>query len=735
MATMKESKRFCRSYTVFRCLSLFVVLAGLLFQGGPSLGQEFKASHLSEIDEINRVIQERGARWVAGETSFSILSDEEKQKRLGLIKPRLAEMALMAGEETLLSRQGAVTLSPSLDWRNNGGNYVTPIRDQGGCGSCWAFGTTAALEAYTLIRTNSPGTDLNLSEQVMVSCGNSGSCGGGYISYASSFIRDTGLPVETCYPYTATNGTCSSACPNWQSSTNKITKWSYVANPYQLPATVDRLKNGLATYGPLVTTIDVYTDFDHYRSGVYSLTPGQSYRGGHAILLVGYNDPGQYFICKNSWGTWWGESGYFNIAYSEVDRCLSENNTTKCTNFGDWTIAYGDPVPSNQETVSGPTTLSGTTSGTPGTSYSYSTSGAVSSTGHPVQYFFEWGDGSNSDWLPVGTSSASKSWSSAGTYPVKSQARCSTDTALTSAWSGSVGVTIACATPGAPSSPSPSNGATGVSTSPTLSWAASSNASSYDIYFGTSSNPPLVGNTTSTSYGRSGLSYSTPYYWKIVAKNSCGSTEGSVWSFATAGYISMNILQPNGGETIPVGSSYTIAWGAPTQASKFKLHYSINNGATWKLIAGDVIGTSYSWKVPLLKNTQIRCRVRVIGYDSKGVKVGEDRSDSTFTIQGVRVTSPREGLALTSGTTGTITWETIGTVGAVQDTQIYCSKNGGTSWRLITTVPGNLGSYGWSVPAASTATCKVKVVLRDSKRNTLTTGISDGYFTIQTPPM
>jgi hypothetical protein len=290
-----------------------------------------------------------------------------------------------------------------------------------------------------------------------------------------------------------------------------------------------------------------------------------------------------------------------------------------------------------------------------------------------------------------------------------------------------------CPTPGTPSNSSPSNGGTGASTSPTLSWTAGSNATSYDVYFGTSSNPPLVGNTTGTSYARSGLSYSTLYYWKVMAKNSCGSTSGSIWSFTTTGATSMTVLQPNGGEILPAGSSSTISWGASSQASKFKLQYSVDNGTTWKLIASDVTGASYVWQVPVLKNTQLRCRVKVIGYDSKGVKAGEDRSDSTFTIQGVRVTSPTAGLSLTSGVTGTITWETIGTLGAVQDTLIYYSKNGGTSWSLIATVPENLGSYSWSVPATSTAksTCKVKVVLRDSKKIILTTDVSAGFFAIQ----
>jgi len=97
-----------------------------------------------------------------------------------------------------------------------------------------------------------------------------------------------------------------------------------------------------------------------------------------------------------------------------------------------------------------------------------------------------------------------------------------------------------CLTPAMPLSPSPQDGATGVSNSPTLSW-TSANADSYDVYFGTSSNPPYVVNTTSASYPRSGLSNTTTYYWKIVAKNNCGgSTTGSVWSFTTSKTTPLN---------------------------------------------------------------------------------------------------------------------------------------------------------------------------------------------------
>src|SRR5208337_2413014 len=108
-----------------------------------------------------------------------------------------------------------VSVPSQLDWRNHGGNYVTPIRDQGNCGSCWAFAVTAALESKTLITLQTPNTDVDLSEQIVLSCSGAGSCNGGYMEEASTFLVDTGTNLETYYPYTATDGSCSNASPGW----------------------------------------------------------------------------------------------------------------------------------------------------------------------------------------------------------------------------------------------------------------------------------------------------------------------------------------------------------------------------------------------------------------------------------------------------------------------------------------------------------------------------------------
>ena len=270
-----------------------------------------------ELSYIKQAIKAKGAKWEADETSVSKLSPEERKNKLGLDKAKLPEGSLLPESEPV------VGAPYSLDWRSNSGNWVTPVRDQAQCGSCWAFSTAGALESAIIRQNNTPGYDLNVAEQILVSCGGAGSCSGGSPGSASNYIRDTGLPNESVYPYTATNGTC----PNWQASAYRIASWSYVVTS---SPTVDALRNALVTYGPLSTTMDVYYDFFSYRSGIYSYATG-TYQGGHAILLIGYDDVNQCFICKNSWGAGWGEGGYFRIAYSEL---------TSATQFGDYTIAY-----------------------------------------------------------------------------------------------------------------------------------------------------------------------------------------------------------------------------------------------------------------------------------------------------------------------------------------------------------------------------------------------------------
>jgi hypothetical protein len=298
----------------------------------------------ADIAEINRAIQERGLNWVAGDTPLSRLTFEEMRRMTGALEE--PDNGMAADPSFYIP----VPLAASLDWTNNGGNFVTPVRNQGGCGSCWSFATTAALEAKALITFNTPNRNLDLSEQILLSCTDSlkpsgdpgtNTCGGGYASSAADVLKNYGTALETCYPYIGANGSCGSACSNWQDDTYKIDGWSYVVNG--VSASASAIKTALQS-GPVVAWMRVYQDLYSYVSGVYART-STSYVGNHFILIVGYDDAKGGFKIKNSWGTSWGQSGFGWVSYDELNPGGSPNSHTQ---FGRWVYAFGSTVHNGQ---------------------------------------------------------------------------------------------------------------------------------------------------------------------------------------------------------------------------------------------------------------------------------------------------------------------------------------------------------------------------------------------------
>jgi RHS repeat-associated protein len=278
-----------------------------------------------DLEKITKAITQKHSRWSAKENPISRLSPEKRRKRLGSKYP------MFSFSEKILSDASA-PLPAKLDWRDyNGNNFVTPVKDQGECGACWAFAVTAALESKVLISENNSDFCIDLSEQVLNSCSGAGNCEEGYINKASDFISSYGLPPESCYPYTESDGSCSDACSDWGQMTYKVPGWTLV------DPTVDAIKGALYNRGPLVVLMAVQSDFLFYSSGIYSHSSGE-FEGYHAALVVGYDDTEQYFIVKSSWGTEWGEDGYFRIAYSEI---------SSDTVFGCWAISYNSVISSD----------------------------------------------------------------------------------------------------------------------------------------------------------------------------------------------------------------------------------------------------------------------------------------------------------------------------------------------------------------------------------------------------
>ncbi|XP_078343799.1 cathepsin L-like peptidase [Oculina patagonica] len=208
-----------------------------------------------------------------------------------------------------------VKIPDSVDWRTEG--YVTPVKNQGHCGSCWAFSTTGSLEGQHFRKT---GKLISLSEQNLVDCsssfGNNG-CHGGLMDNAFKYIKSNdGVDTEDSYPYRAQVGTCHfnvSAVGATDTGFMDITSGDESA-----------LQAASASVGPISVAIDAsHSSFQFYHKGVYDEPACSSTQLDHGVLVVGYgNEEGQdYWLIKNSWGPTWGEEGYIKIARNKDNKC------------------------------------------------------------------------------------------------------------------------------------------------------------------------------------------------------------------------------------------------------------------------------------------------------------------------------------------------------------------------------------------------------------------------------
>ncbi len=283
-------------------VTLLVILLSVAAPVAGKVDREITPEEAARLEEWRAEVEKNGYDWEVGPTSVSHLSHDEFQQRLGDEVPA----HIQAIYDTLKPDPAIERMQfrSSFDWRDYGG--VTPAKDQGACGSCWAFAAVGAVEAGVLIHED---VFLDLSEQQLIDCNDSGSdCDGGQCVVGYSVMVDPGAVEEECMPYLADEGTCRERV---------CEKVAIVDGDAFIPNTVASIKNAVETYGPVSTSLYADDDLSGYTAGCYE-NPSTAFTN-HAVIIIGWDDAmcgGQgAWLIKNSWGPGWGFNGFGYLKY------------------------------------------------------------------------------------------------------------------------------------------------------------------------------------------------------------------------------------------------------------------------------------------------------------------------------------------------------------------------------------------------------------------------------------
>ncbi|KAL3741713.1 hypothetical protein ACJRO7_017220 [Eucalyptus globulus] len=257
------------------------------------------------VKRINAFNNGKDVGYKMAVNKFADLTNEEFRASYTGYKRRPTRV-LSSGEKKPFKYANFTAIPAALDWRTR--KAVTPVKDQGGCGSCWAFSAVAAMEGITMIKK---GKLVPLSVQELVDCDDDDDgCMGGLIDSAFEFIvSNGGLTTEANYPYQRIEGTCDTA---------KTANQAASITGYQdVPANNEKALLQAVANQPVSVAIEGGGDnFQFYSSGVFTGSCGTDIN--HAVTAVGYGKTSgsggtKYWLMKNSWGTGWGESGYMRI--------------------------------------------------------------------------------------------------------------------------------------------------------------------------------------------------------------------------------------------------------------------------------------------------------------------------------------------------------------------------------------------------------------------------------------
>ncbi|MFV9506682.1 MAG: C1 family peptidase [Oscillochloridaceae bacterium umkhey_bin13] len=469
-------------------------------------------------------------------------------------------------------------LPSSFSWCANGG--CTPIKDQGNCGSCWAFTTVGVTEAAIKLKT---GQERDLSEQFLISCNterNKYSCDGGWYAFDYYVNKPgfgeslVGAVYERDFPYQAQNGVCN---PPYQHH-EQLLSWHYVepSRPFVVNATAN-IKAQLYTYGPIATSVCVGPAFANYRSGIF--TSDESAACGtakvnHGVIIVGWDDSTNSWLMRNSWGTWWGEQGYMRIAYG-----------TSNIGYGSAYVVY----PTTVVAPSAPTELRITASTSSTLSLAWNDT-STNETGFLLERSI---DGMLS-WQQIASLAANQ------TSFEDTQLRCGRtyhyrvrafNAAGSSAYSNTSGATTAsCPVPTAPLVPTNFHVSATGQFSLTLAWHDNANnEDGYRIYRWNGLSWPLHATlpANSTSYTDQSLLCGEGYSYLVAAFNSVGETVIKDWLDGFTQPCSQPAPSAPTDLRVITATSSTISltWhNTSSSATGFRLDRSLD-GSTWSTIA------------------------------------------------------------------------------------------------------------------------------------------------------
>jgi hypothetical protein len=297
-----KQKRFLGFFTL-------AILAVLM------VGSSLQADQKVGIDDQNNPVVKRAQLQAEIESMRAIIKSEGHEFTIGVNPAVQYDLNQLCGLRTdfqvptlymtdSFDRAPGIIREDALPSAYTG--FCTSVKNQGSCGSCWAFAAVGLMEGMIL---KGDGVEVDLSEQYVVSCNPyDWGCTGGL--WPNDMLVDPGCAMESCFPYVASDVPCSESCP----TPYQIQSWGFVTEDWVVPP-VEDIKQAIYIYGAV--QVGVYADrwFQLYTGGVFTKCKKVVNYTNHAVILCGWDDSKGAWLMKNSWGTGWGENGYMWISY------------------------------------------------------------------------------------------------------------------------------------------------------------------------------------------------------------------------------------------------------------------------------------------------------------------------------------------------------------------------------------------------------------------------------------